>query len=134
VTITSYTEFVAAVAALDIAGVTRAYTTPPGQINTADLPCSYPSLPTGGENPITGDAAGGWPTLRVDLVVLLEPWAQSTRASNYAAALAMMDAVSVALRAATLAKSRPRWQMRTEVVSIGETPFWAVITSVEANG
>jgi hypothetical protein len=133
-TITTYTEFVAAVAALDIDGVTRAYLQPPGQVSTADLPCSYPSLPTGGENPFTGDAAGGWPALRVDLVVLIESWAQSTRASNYTAAVAMMDAISEALRAAELAKSRPRWTIRTEIVSIGDTPYWAVTCAVEANG
>ena len=132
--ITSYTSFVAALAALSITGVTRAYTEPPRQLNTADLPCSYPSLPNGGENPITGEVAGGWPVLRADLVVLVEPWAQNTRAANYTATVAMMDNVSVAMRAADLARSRPRWTIRTEVVSIGDTPYWAVICTAEANG
>lgn len=133
-TITSYTSFVAALAGLSITGVTRAYTEPPRQLNTADLPCSYPSLPSGSEALWTGDAAGGWPTMRADLVVLVEPWAQNTRSANYTATVALMDNIGAVLRAADLARSRPRWTIRTEVVSIGDVPYWAVICTVEVSG
>ena len=132
--ITTYTLFMTDLAALTITGVTRAYTEPPRQINTADLPCSYPSLPTGGENPVTGDVAGGWPTLRADLVIALEPWAQNTKAANFAATNTMMDRTSETLRYADLARSRIRWTIRADVVTIGDTPYWAVVATVEGQG
>lgn len=131
---TGYTAFVGALAGLTVSGVTKAYTSPPGQVNTASLPCSFPRLPSGDESPITGQSNGGWPTLRAELVILIEPWAQSTRPVNFAATLTAMDNVSAALRGADLAEGPARWSIEARLEYVGETPFWAVIATVTATG
>lgn len=133
--ITTYTEFVTNLSALTITGVTRAYLEPPRQLATADLPTSYVRIPSGIETPITGDATGGWPTLRADLVVVLEPYRQNTQSANYTAALTMMDSVSSALRASTnLGKANARWTIRQDMELYGETTYWVIVCNVESNG
>ena len=134
-TITTYTTYVTNLSLLTITGVTRAYLEPPRQISTADLPISYVRLPRGGENPLTGDATGGWPTLNADLVIVLEPYRQSTQAANYTLALTMLDNVSTALRASTnLGRAAARWTIRQDIEQYGDASYWVIIASVESNG
>ena len=130
----TYATFTTALSGLTIAGVTRKLTEPPRQVSTADLPLQFVRLPTGEESARTRDHPGGWITITCDLVVVLEPVQQGTQPVNYAATLAMMDAVSAALRATDLAQSRNRWTMRGDWIYLGgETVYWAVVASVSNN-
>lgn len=131
---TTYTSFVAALAALTVTGVTRKYSEPPQQVNTADLPIMFTRLPAGDEAPITGQGNGGWPTLRADLVILVEPYHQSKSSVNYTLALSLMDALSAALRASDLAGGPTRWSIETRLDGVGDTPYWMIIANVQTTG
>jgi hypothetical protein len=91
-------------------------------------------LPSGDEGPITAQTGGGWPTLRAELVILIEPAMQASNAVNFAAALAMMDNVSAALRGADLASGPTRWTVDTRQLYAGDVLYWAVIATVTATG
>ena len=43
----TYTEYAAMLSGLTIAGVTKAYSAPPTQLSTAQLPAMWPRLPSG---------------------------------------------------------------------------------------
>lgn len=131
---TTYTSFIAALSGLTVTGVTRSYGEPPQQVNTADLPIMFTRLPAGDEAPITGQSNGGWPTLRADLVVLVEPYHQNKSSLNYAKALTLMDAMSVALRASDLAEGPTRWSIETRLDGVGDVPYWMIIANVQTTG
>lgn len=131
--ITSYATFTAALAALSVTGVTRKFAYPPASVGTADLPAMYPALPRGIEGGLTFVSNGGWPALFCDLIVLLEPVGQNTQSGNYAATIAMIDNVSAALRSSDIGRAKLNWETITNVqVDVAGTPYWAVITTVEA--
>jgi hypothetical protein len=131
---TTYATFTAAVAALSIAGRKRAYTSPPMQITTADLPASYPRLPSGGLNPDSLSTCTSSGNRRVvDLVVVVEPMGQGTQPQNYAATLAIIDAVENALRTASDGGTITpwlEWTLSIAPVVVGDTPYWAVTATV----
>jgi len=131
---TSYTSFIAALYGLTVTGVTRKFSEPPQQVNTADLPIMFTRLPSGTEAPITGQSNGGWPTLRADLVILVEPYHQNRTSVNYALALTLMDNLSAALRASDLAEGPTRWTIETRLDILNDTPYWIIIASVETTG
>lgn len=138
-TISAYADFVSGIAALTITGVTRKFDAPPDQLATADLPASFPHIPVDAtqEAPITADGQGGWPRMMADLVVVIKPTRQSKTSENYAATLAMMDAVATALRAmqkGSLSKGPLSWSIRGGIEKIGETDFWAVVARVTGSG
>lgn len=126
----TYSQFVSAVAALEIAGVPTRFSYPPASV--AKTPCSFPMLPTGQEGALTIGANGGWPAQRVDLVVLYQAVAQSDPQANFEGCLTTMEAVSAALRAARFSKLT--WSMRQAVVTVAGVDYWAVVASVEGHG
>lgn len=132
---TSYADFVEQLAALNVDGVTRAYTEPPQQVNSTDLPISYVDMPSGSEGSLTVQSAGGWPQMTCNLVVLVNPAMQDATPANYAKAIAMIDALSTALRSANyLGKTSPSWNIRVDRVFAGASLFWAVIAEVRVSG
>lgn len=131
---TTYTAFVASIAALSVTSVTRSYTYEPSAVNAADLPVSFPRLPEGIEEGWTPQTQGGWPTLVCDFVVLTSPWGLQTTAEKYAEVVTLMDNMSTALRASDLAKARVRWTIRADRVFVGDNDYHAVIATVESNG
>lgn len=132
--ITSYGAFVGALSGLIVIGVERSYNEPPQQINAGDLPIMFPRIPQGSEGGITASGAGGWPMMRADLVVLINPAQVDSNGPNFDAALKIMDNLSVALRASTLAKTKTNWSIRTEQAMVGPNLFWAIIAEVRTNG
>ncbi len=131
---TTYAQFVAGVAALGISGVARQFSHPPEALNTDDLPAQWVQLPRGQEHALTFKANGGWPRLRVDLVVAIRPVAQATSAENFTAVLTMMDAVSSALRGADVCRGVLEWSIRQDVVEVAGVAYWAVVAEVEGGG
>ena len=131
----SYADFVEPLAALNVAGVGSTYTEPPQQVNAADLPIQYVQLPRGTEGALTVKKAGGWPQMTCGLVVLIKPYMQDANPPNYAASVAMIDAVSEALRGANyLGKTSPSWTIRVDTVAVGSSVYWAVVADVRTNG
>ena len=135
--LTTYRAFIDALEALDITGVVRRYThgPPSGAPGTADTPALYVRYPGSEEIPLVFGEQGGWPTLRTEVVLLVEPVGQSTQARNFDLSVDMMDNLATALRAAAcIAKSKLRWSMRMGEDLVAGTAYWAVIATVEGNG
>lgn len=134
---TTYRSFVDALEALAVTGVVRRYTSgpPAGAPGTADTPAQYVRYPGSDEVPLVFGEQGGWATLRAELVLLVEPVAQSTQARNFDLSVDMMDNLAAALRGSTcIAKSKLRWSMRMGEDLVAGTAYWAVIATVEGNG
>jgi hypothetical protein len=132
---TGYASFTAAIAVLSPTGVVRKYTSPPASLS--DFPCSWVQLAEGDETPLTFDGGGGWPVLRAQYVVAIVPVSQGTMQQNWNDTISMMDAVSVALRAAppgSIGKQKVSWRIRAGSVRVGDADYWAVIADIVGNG
>jgi len=135
--ITTYRAFIDALEALDVTGVVRCHTSgpPSGAPSAGDTPALYVRYPGSEEIPLVFGGQGGWPTLRAEVVVLVEPVAQSTQARNFDLSVDMMDNLATALRgAACIAKSKLRWSMRMGEDLVAGTAYWAIMATVEGNG
>ena len=126
----TYTEYTAMLAGLDVAGVTKRYTSPPTQLSTAQLPAQSPRLPSGETQVATMSGAAGLPAFTCDLVVAVEAWQQNTQPANYAKALTVIDAMQTALTTEALENVVDSWQMRVDVEQIGDTAYWAIVATV----
>ena len=130
-TITTYSAFATALSGLSVTGVTKAYTEPPASIPSADLPASWPGLPRGNEHAVTFAGGGGWAEVTCDLVVAVEAVGQNTLSANYTATMTIIDALTTALRAASIGRSKLSWAISANVqIMVSDTPYWAVIASV----
>ena len=84
---------------------------------------------------MTAEGQGGWPVLRAELVIIVEPLGQNVNDINFALCVTLIDNLSTALRGASLAKTKTRWTIRQESIQqYGDTAYWALIAAVEANG
>lgn len=131
---TAYADFVVALAGLGISGVSRSFLCPPESLNSSELPAQWVQLPRGESGALTFRASDGWPLMRADLVVAVAPVAQGTQEGNFAAVLAMMDAVANALQTADISRSSLSWSIRQDVVEVAGTAYWAVVAVVEGRG
>jgi len=135
---TTITAFTTALAGLTITGVTRKYTEPPASVNTADFPISYPKRIEIVGEPLTFDYHGGWPTLRGDLIIIVNSTAQNTQEANYTLVQTLMDAADTTLRAAVgvIGKGPLTYSIRggDTIVNLAGTDYWAIIISVEGYG
>lgn len=129
----TYSEAAAALAAVTVTGVKRAYSYQPGQIATADMPLMFPAIPSGNQAVATFGGAGGLFSARLNLVVLVEPLAQSTAQSRWTRGLAIMDALHAALLAAADDTGMDSAALRIESVLIGDTEYWGVVADVEVS-
>lgn len=126
------------VSTLSVTGVNRQYTAPPASISTADMPLSFPWGFRRVQAPLTMQAHGGWPELYLDFVIVVEPWAQDTPPANYAAVLAIGDALDAALTGAvgTVGKGRLRWEIRggDQVIEVAGIRYWGILATLDARG
>jgi hypothetical protein len=134
---TTYRSFVDALEALDITGVNRQFTQGP-PLNppvVGDCPFQYVRYPGGSEGALVFQNQGGWPTLRAELIVCVEPVAQNTAFENFDDTVDMMDNISTTLRATdcTLA-NHLRWEIRQIIDTVAGNQYWAVQTIVEGSG
>lgn len=138
--ITTYTDFLTNLGALDVAGVLQKFEQPPASVETADMPASFPRALISDDIPLTFDVSGGWPGLRGELVIVIEPVGQSTTPENHAACVGIIDGINSALRAKTatghgLGRAPLNWNVRlTPQLIIGDRQVWAVIATVEGKG
>lgn len=134
-TVTAYRSFVDALEALSITGVVREYHHGPPTTSPADTPAQYVRSPGSEEIAIVFGEQGGWPTLRADLVILVEPVGQSTQERNFDLTVDMMDNIATALRGATcMTKSHVRWSLRQTIDTVAGQDYWAIVAGVEGSG
>lgn len=131
---TTYAAFVSAVAGLTITGVTRKYTEPPGVVGDADMPVSYPRIRAMNNETVTIGGTSGLDRGAVDLVVVVQREEVNTNAANFAATVALVDAINTAMKAAIESIGIDRWEIREEDVTIGQSDCWALVVTVEASG
>ena len=134
---TTFRSFVDDLEATSITGVNRAFTQgpPEGSPGTSDCPFQYVRYPQGEEIPVVFGEQGGWPTLRAELVVCVEPTGQSTAPANFDDTVDMMDAIITGLRALScITKSHLTWSLRQTVDIVAGQAYWAVVANVEGHG
>ena len=133
--ITKISDFVENLSNLDVIGVHVREKFPPVSVNSADLPLMFPRLPSTNSLPLTFTDQGGWPTLRVDLVVLTKAVGEDVQEVNFTETLEMMDEIASALRTTTdLGNSKITFRIYQTVIEVAGHDFWAVITEVEGKG
>ena len=129
----TYTGFVGNVSGMTITGVTRRYTSPPSQLNTADLPASYPRLPGGDDQIVTLAHGKGLSSAVLELCIVLEPVRQSSTSVTYAAALTMLDAIKAALVTNASTYSIDAWNIQLEISQIGDVDYWQLVARVQGS-
>jgi len=126
---------IAGLCGLSVAGVKTALTYQPVQINTADLPMLFPSLPRGEHSVATLTGVMELPTLRVNLVIVVEPQLQGRPSPTWDACIALIDAQAAALDAAIIAQGIVGYSTRLDVYTFGAgdnaTAYWTIVTEVE---
>ena len=128
---TTYASFVNALEALTLTGVRRRYTKgAPASLNV--VPASWVQFPSG-EEPLFAKGVN-WPLMRAELVVAYEAVGQGRQPDNFDATVSMMDTVVAAVRAMTLGRRQPTYEIRLGIVSVGDVDYWAVIATVESEG
>ena len=131
---TTYTAFVAALHALSVTDVTRAYAYPPNQINSNDLPIKYIRINTSGDELSTFDGTFGLSTGAAEIVILIEPTAQSNIATIYGQMTGMIDNLLAAIQTNSLALGVDRVSIEGSLEGVGDTDYWVVTATVEASG
>ena len=134
---TTYRSFVDALEALSVTGVERQYTQGPplGASGVTDCPAQYVRYPSASEAVTTFGAHGGWPTLRAELVILIEPVGQKDAYNNFDDTVDMMDNLTSALQGAScICKSKMWWAMRQTIDTVAGQQYWAVVATVECAG
>ncbi len=126
----TYTEYTAMLAGLPIAGVTKAYSAPPTQLSTAQLPAQWPRLPQGETTIASMGGQMGLPSFVCDLVVAVEAIGQNVQPANYAKAVAMIDAMQTALADEALDLVIDTWALRMDGEQIGDTAYWVIVATV----
>jgi len=132
--ITTYTDFVQALEALVVTGVTRRLSAPPDALRTADLPTQWAQIASGDEAPITFQTMGGWPSLRVEVIIAYQPIAQGTAAESHTGALGIMDNLVTALRGFTASRGPVLWSVRVAAIAVAGVEYWAVLAEVTGRG
>ena len=131
----TYTGFVNNISGMSISGVTRQYTAPPQQLSTADLPASYPRLPIADNQSVTLTHGRGLLTAAVEIVVVMEPYRQSTNVANFAACVTMIDSIETAIVANANTYDIDRWSIALQVEEYGvERPHWQLVARIEGSG
>ena len=131
---TTYAAFATAIANISVAGVTTKETAPPSQVTTAELPMSYPRLPELSREIISIGYQFGLDASTVEIVFLVEPLMQNVNSANFAAMTALVDAIDTAYAAAASTNGIDRWSIRQETATLTDTPYWALVATVEASG
>ena len=131
---TTYAAFASAVASVSVSGVTTAETAPPSQVSTAVLPMSYPRLPELTREIVSFGYTFGLDASTVEIVFLIEPLMQNTNSANFATLTAMVDAIDTAYANAAADVGINQWTIRQETAVLSDTPYWALVATVEASG
>lgn len=130
----TYTEFVDAIQALTVSGVSRKYEKPPSSFNSADLPASFVWFPSGDNSPLSFEGGREFRKRSADLVVVYESTAPSAD-PDFTDTVTMMDNVETALGTLDIGYSNPSWEIRSQLyLETAERRYWAVIATINGTG
>lgn len=126
----TFVSFVQDVANLTVTGVRRKLLAPPTVVGSADLPLSYPRIPSQVHTYRTfndADHAGS-----VELVIVVAPDTLNLRGTVFAEACALVDNLNTALSSLAVVD---RWTVRlgAETFDGGTTAHTALIATVEGS-
>lgn len=133
---TTFAAFVTALKDLNVTGVATKLTEPPLSLNGAALPAQWVQLPQLSNEPMTFEAMRGWPVLRAQFIVAVEPVGQGTQPANWSQAINMVDYVDAALGVSPspFCKGRATYAVRPGKVNVAGVDYWAVIADVIGHG
>lgn len=128
---TTVAAFVDGLTGLTWTGITRVYREPPDLINSTDVPCLFPRIPTGNSSSVTLSSATGLRHATVELVCVVNAASLSTSAVKFDEELALIDNMHavIASNAATLGIDD--WDIQSVQLDDGS---WALVATVEASG
>ena len=130
----TYSQFVDAIQALTVTGVTRKYGEPPRKFNTADLPCSFVMFPSGDNVPLSFSGGRQFKGRSADFVVVYDSTAVDAD-TDFTATVTMMDNVDTALGSLSVGYSDPTWTIQSRLYrEVGDRWYWAVIATVKGTG
>lgn len=135
----TFTTFIEAITGMIVAGVSKRYTAPPASLSTADLPCSFPMLPSGDLAELvfanSSDVGGEQPTIICDLVFAFEAVGQNTQIDNFTGLLTLMDAIVTASKTLTRPTAGPMtFTLRMGIVTVAGNDYWSVFESWKGVG
>lgn len=126
----NYSQGIATIGALTVAGVKKTLAYMPDQINTVDLPLMFPVLPRG-ENAVTVlTGAKGLESLHLDWWVLVEPSAQNKPPARFAECVGVLDGLMAAFATSTAVDA---YSMRMEMIRIESTTYWGIVAEIEVS-
>lgn len=126
----TFTAFVESVANLSVTGVRRRHLSPPAQINSADLPLSFPRVPS--QTFVRRTFEGADYTGLVELVVVVSPDTLNLKPNVFAEAVALVDNLNSAFGALPVIDT---WSVRLGAESFdgGATAYTVLVATVEGS-
>jgi hypothetical protein len=135
----TFAAFLTAVQGLSVTGIAAAsqYDQPPNSLNTADLPVSFPLLPSGG---IGEKLVSCWDqneTRTIRFVIVTEPAGQSTQATKYAALAALMDNAGTAFKGLERSQGGTlavfiEYDIEAAIITIAGIDYWGIMSEIRA--
>lgn len=126
--------FIDGLEALVIAGVVRSYIhgPPSAAPGTADCPAMFVHQPEVVGQRLAFGQQGGAGSMRAQLIILVEPVAQSRNPENFDGAVDMVDALeSTLIDASCSVGGILGWTIRVTEFDVAGVAHWAVIADVE---
>jgi hypothetical protein len=128
------TSFVGTLGGLTVTGVKKKYAFPPSQLDTAHMPCQFVRLPDSTTPIGTFSGAPQLDTVTAEIVIVIEPWAQSTNATSFALMLTMIDNLTAALKAEMAANQQINtWTISSRPTDVGTNEYWSLVATVEGS-
>jgi hypothetical protein len=120
------------IAALEVTGVKRKWSSMPPQLNDADLPLSFPRLPEAEQGVVALSGATGLTTRQMEWVFVVRPFSLSTNKAEFEKALDLIDAIASELSDAAIAQSVETWVIRwgEESFDGGVTGYRVLVVTV----
>lgn len=116
--------------AMSVTGIDRTVSNPPQHINATDLPMLYPRVPGSNNGAITFGSQSGLDTVRLELVVIIQPFMLDTNAVNFTTVQTITDNLVTALKAEAISRHQiDTWEIRSESTD----EYWAVVATVEGS-
>ena len=129
---TTYTQLVTALTGMVVsAGITK-LTTTPNSLNTADLPLSYPRLPSGDRGGEISTCFESGTSKTIEMVYVQDAGGQNTAAANFAALVTLADKIETAVQtlASTFTSEILTYTLSSEASTMDTTDYWALILTV----
>ena len=130
---TTFAAFYAAFRNLSLTGVTN-LAEAPLNVPSVKLPCKWVQVAGMDGAPFIVGKIGGWPTLRCQVVVLMQPMGQDRHATRWSDAVTMVDTLNDAITGMTKpVKGTVSWSIELEP-NFADSGYFAVVATVEGGG